>query len=185
MTNGERRGNPLKDTPPELVLFKEIGGSYWTAAIGPVLCLVVFIVELSTGNHQTHWPVLLIFAVIIGGFSYMQTAAARQHVSVLLTDEFLVQGAQTIDVADIAEILPANTGSETQKWEVARPLGELSAVPRRRKGIGVVLKDGSTRQAWARNVEMLRSELTQAHQAIEMGIPPRRANGDDTAGAGA
>lgn len=170
----------LKSTPAELVLFKEIGGSYWAASIGPVLCLVVFFVELFTGNHQTHWPVLLIFAVIIGGFSYMQTAAARQHVSVLLTDEFLLQGAQTVQVGDIAEILPANTGSETQKWEVAKPLGELSAVPRRRKGIGVVMRDGSTRQAWARDVEALRSELTQAHQAIAMGIPPRRADpGDD------
>ncbi|AZG47992.1 DUF3093 domain-containing protein [Gordonia insulae] len=154
------------------VLFYEPGGSWWVVAIGPVLIGAVLALEIA-GPGQVHWPVLSIFAVILIGFSLVQVYAARTHVSVRLTEATLREGTKTIPLTDIAKVLPANNGPEHQTWESARAIGELPAVPRRRKGIGVELADGTVVQAWARDVERFRRELTEAHQAVQMGLPPR------------
>ena len=45
-------------------------------------------------------------------------------------------------------------------------------MPRRRKGVGVRLTSGRLAHAWARDVEAFRSELTRAHTAVRMGLPP-------------
>ncbi|WP_262365668.1 EbsA family protein [Gordonia sp. OPL2] len=168
------------DTPSEPIddgelLFYEPGGSWWVVAIGPVLIGAVLAMEIA-GPGQVHWPVLIIFAVILIGFSLVQVYAARTHVSVRLTETTLSQGTRTIPLSDITKILPANNGPEPQTWESARALGELPAVPRRRKGIGVELADGALAQAWARDVERFRTELSEAHQAVRMGLPPRGRN---------
>ncbi|ROZ98890.1 DUF3093 family protein [Gordonia sp. OPL2] len=157
------------------LLFYEPGGSWWVVAIGPVLIGAVLAMEIA-GPGQVHWPVLIIFAVILIGFSLVQVYAARTHVSVRLTETTLSQGTRTIPLSDITKILPANNGPEPQTWESARALGELPAVPRRRKGIGVELADGALAQAWARDVERFRTELSEAHQAVRMGLPPRGRN---------
>ncbi len=126
------------------------------------------------GKGQVHWPVLSIFFVILVGFSALQVVAARQHVSVRLTETTLRQGAQTIPLSAIAEVYPENRGGEHQKWESARALGELPGVPRRRKGVGVKLKNGKLAQAWARDVDRFRTELTEAHLAVKMGLEPKK-----------
>lgn len=154
-------------------LFAEPGGSWWVVAIGPVLCLAVLIMEII-GGGRLHWPVLLVFAVLIGGFSLVQVYAARTHVSVRLTETSLRQGARTMKLDEIAEIFPQNNSPEPQKWESAPALGELSAVPRRRKGVGIKTHGGKLVQAWARDVDRFRSELVQAHQAVEMGLGPKK-----------
>ena len=156
------------------VLFYEPGGSWWVVSIGPVLCLALLIVEI-VGEGKVHWLALLIFAAIIGGFSLIQVYAARSHVTVRLTETTLRQGAQTIALDEIDEIYPENNSPEHQKWESAPALGELTAVPRRRKGVGIQLRSGRLAQAWARDVDHFRSELTQAHQAIALGLGPRKA----------
>lgn len=154
-------------------LFYEPGGAWWVVAIGPALCLVVLVTEII-GGGKIHWPALLVFALLIGGFSLVQVYAARAHVSVRLTETSLRQGARTILLDEIAEILPENNSPEPQKWESAPALGELSAVPRRRKGVGIKTKNGKLAQAWARDVDHFRSELVQAHQAVELGLGPKR-----------
>lgn len=154
------------------VLFYEPGGSWWVAAIGPILIGAVLAMEIS-GPGQVHWWVLAIFGIILTGFSLVQVHAARTHVSVRLTETTLKQGTRRIPLADIATIYPANNSPEHQDWESARALGELPAVPRRRRGVGVKLADGTVTQAWARDVDRFRTELTQAHQAVQMGLPPR------------
>lgn len=154
---------------PGQTLFYEAGGSWLAVLVGPVLVLVVLILEL-TGPGRVHWPVLAIFFVILGGFGWVQRYAAQQHTSVLLTERTLRQGTVTIDLDDITKIYPANNSAEPKKWESAPALGELSGVPRRRKGIGLKLEDGRLQQAWARNDEVFRSELTQAWQAVKMGL---------------
>jgi hypothetical protein len=171
---GEAARDPDSDTPDGEVLFYEPGGSWWVVAIGPVLCLALLITEI-TGGGKIHWPALLVFAVIIGGFSLVQVYAARSHVSVRLTETTLRQGAQTIALDEIVEILPENNSPEHQKWESAPALGELTAVPRRRKGIGVRLRSGRLAQAWARDVDHFRSELVQAHQAVTLGLGPKKS----------
>ncbi|GAA3951240.1 DUF3093 domain-containing protein [Gordonia caeni] len=155
------------------VLFDEPGGSWWVVSIGPIMIAAVLIMEI-VGGGRIHWPVLTIFGVILVGFTLLQVAAARKHVSVRLTETALHQGAQTIALSDIAEVYPENRTGEHEKWESARALGELPAVPRRRKGVGVKLADGKLRQAWARDVDRFRTELTEAHLAVEMGLEPKK-----------
>ncbi|MGW6035338.1 DUF3093 domain-containing protein [Gordonia terrae] len=164
--------------PAGEVLFAESGGSWWVVLIGPILVGAVLAVEI-TGPGQVHWPVLMIFFVLLLGFSLVQVSAARRHVSVELTETTLRQGAVTTPLADIRKIFPPNHGHAPEDWESASALGELHGVPRRRKGIGVELTSGTLAQAWARDVERLRSELTQAHEAVRLGLPAR---GDSTTG---
>lgn len=155
------------------VLFDEPGGSWWVVAIGPILIAAVLVMEI-VGGGRIHWPVLTIFGVILIGFTLLQVTAARRHVSVLLTETTLRQGAQTIALAEIDEVYPENRAGDHQKWESAQALGELPGVPRRRKGVGVKLADGKLRQAWARDVDRFRRELTEAHLAVTMGLEPKK-----------
>lgn len=172
----EQDGNAEHDradgTTPGEVLFREPGGSPWVIWIGPVLVALVLIMEIL-GPGPVHWPVLLIFGALVTGFSMLQVKAARTHVSVTLTDTTLSQGTRTIDLSEIKSIHPANNTGETQKWESAPALGELHGVPRRRKGVGLELVSGKTVQAWARDVDTFRRELSDAHLAVQLGLPPR------------
>ncbi|UZF57420.1 hypothetical protein LH935_05335 [Gordonia polyisoprenivorans] len=154
------------------VLFYEPGGSWWVVAIGPVLIGAVLAMEIS-GPGQVHWPVLIIFGLIIIGFSVVQVIAARRHVSVELTELTLRQGVRIIALDEIDTIYPENNGPDAKDWESARALGELHGVPRRRRGVGLKLADGSLAQAWARDVQRFRRELTEAHTAVALGLPPR------------
>ena len=169
-------GDTAPDAPAPVAergetLFYEQGGSKWVIAIGPVMLALTLALEIA-GGGRIHWEVLLIFGVILIGFSIMQVVAAQRHVSMRLTDQTLRQGTEVIDLADIAEVLPINNTDRPQDWESARALGELHAVPRRRTGIGVRLTDGRLAQAWARDADRLRTELTEAHLAVKLGLGP-------------
>lgn len=149
------------------VLFEEIGARWRTVAYGPVFCVVALVIELLTGP-VVHWFALALFAAILAGIVAVQVAAARRHVSVQLTATTLRQGAEEVPVAEIAAVLPEADpyADEPQRWESARSLGELSAVPRRRKGIGLRLNDGSLAQAWARDDAGLREALTEVVEHV-------------------
>ncbi|WP_238421446.1 EbsA family protein [Gordonia sp. 'Campus'] len=170
---------PEDEAPVGETLFYEPGGSWWVVLIGPLLVGGVLAVEIA-GPGQVHWPVLAIFFVILLGFSVVQVSAARRHVSVELTETTLRQGAVTIPLSDIEKVFPPNHGAAPEDWESASALGELHGVPRRRKGIGVELTTGTLAQAWARDIERFRSELTQAHEAVRMGLPPRSSKRSTT-----
>lgn len=163
---------PETAVEPGEVLFAESGGSWWVVAIGPILIGAVLAMEIS-GPGQVHWPVITIFGLIVIGFSVVQVFAARRHVSVELTETTLRQGTRTVALADIERIYPENNGAAPQKWESAPALGELHGVPRRRKGVGVELSTGAIAQAWARDVTRFRTELSEAHLAVRLGLPPR------------
>lgn len=175
--DGTDPGESDPGTDPGEVLFYEPGGSRWVVLIGPALVLAVLVMEI-VGPGQVHWPVLIIFLVILFGFSLVQVTAARRHVSVELTETTLRQGAVTTPLADIEEIYPPNNSPTPEDWESAPALGELHGVPRRRKGVGVRLTSGKLAQAWARDVEVFRSELAQAHAAVRMGLPPSGRKAD-------
>ncbi|MFC9516060.1 hypothetical protein ACFTSD_10075 [Nocardiaceae bacterium NPDC056970] len=144
-------------------LFLEEGARWRTVVYGPVFCVIALVIELVTGP-VVHWFALTLFAAILAGIVSVQVAAARRHVSVLLTGSLLRQGAEEVPLDEIDEVLPEADpyADEPQPWETARTLGELSGVPRRRTGIGLRLRDGSLAQAWARDDEGLRDALTQA-----------------------
>ncbi|WYY09589.1 DUF3093 domain-containing protein [Gordonia hydrophobica] len=170
--NPRKKAKHAPPIDPGETLLYESGGSWWVVSIGPIMILAILILEIL-GKGRIHWGVLLIFGSILVGFTVLQVFAARQHVSMCLTETTLRQGQETIEIADIVKIFPENTGAEPADWESAPALGELHAVPRRRKGVGVRLANGRLAQAWARDVGRLRTELTEAHLAVTMGLPPK------------
>jgi hypothetical protein len=114
-----------------------------------------------------------IFFVLVTGFLWIQIKAARIHTSVELTPDHLRQGEERISIDDIVRIYPEASGAQTQKWQSSRALGELTGVPRGRKGIGLKLTNDRAAQAWARKHHRLRTELTRV---VEERIPPEPAS---------
>ncbi|WP_238815594.1 hypothetical protein [Nocardia brasiliensis] len=142
------------------ILFAEPGARWRTTAYGPILCLIILILELATGS-AVHWFALLFCGSLIAGFVVLQVVAGRRHVSVELTGTTLRQGTETLPLSTIAAVLPERDEDawDDEEWESARALGELSGVPRRRTGIGLRLADGGYVQAWARDHRALRAAL--------------------------
>ncbi|MCM6774884.1 hypothetical protein NDR87_25920 [Nocardia sp. CDC159] len=152
----------MTDAAPP-VRFAEPGARWRTIAYGPLLCLAILILELVL-RGEVHWFGLTFCAVLLAGFVWLQVVAGRRHVGVELTDTTLRQGTEVLALRDIARVLPEpdEDAGEDESWQSARALGELTGVPRRRKGIGLRLRDGGTVQAWARDHVRLREELTAA-----------------------
>lgn len=155
------------DTAPT-VRFAEPGARWRSIAYGPLLCLVILILELIVRRGGVHWFGLGFCALLLAGFVALQVVAGRRHVSVELTDTSLREGAETISLDSIATIFPEHDEEswEDEDWQSARALGELTGVPRRRKGIGLKLRDGGLVQAWAKDHLRLREELTAALEEL-------------------
>lgn len=143
------------------ILFAEPGARWRSVAYGPLLCLIILILEVLTSAY-VHWFALIFCAVLIAGFVVLQVIAGQRHVSVELTDTALREGTETLPLALIDAVLPERDEEswDDEDWESARSLGELSGVPRRRKGIGLRLVDGDLVQAWAKDHRGLRAALT-------------------------
>ncbi|MVU83638.1 hypothetical protein GPX89_41170 [Nocardia sp. ET3-3] len=148
---------------PGAVLFSEPGARWRTIAYGPALCAIILAIELIRGG-AVHWFGLAFCAVLLAGFVWLQVVAGKRHISVELTPESLREGTEVTRLNDIAEVLPEDDQEswDYEDWQSARALGELTGVPRRRKGIGLKLKDGRLVQAWAHDHVTLRAELTAA-----------------------
>lgn len=145
-------------------LFHEVGGSWYWVLAGPMSALAMLMIEKS-GGYSWQLSVPLVFLVLVSGFVGLQVKAARIHTSVELTPETLRQGTETIKVAEIVHVYPEAMNpvvpeKELERWQSARALGELIAVPRGRVGIGLCLTHGRTAQAWARRHRHLRAALT-------------------------
>ncbi|GAB2542593.1 hypothetical protein [Nocardia heshunensis] len=145
------------------VLFSEPGARFRTIAYGPALCAIILLVEVMRGG-AIHWFGLLFCGLLLAGFVWLQVVAGKRHISVELTADSLREGTETVPLRDIAEVLPEDDEEswDYEDWQSARALGELSGVPRRRKGIGLKLTDGRLVQAWARDHVTLRAELAAA-----------------------
>lgn len=158
--------------PPPTVLFHEQGASWWWLSAGPGAGIVMALIQAS-GGYGIRLLVPGIFLVLVGGFLWIQVHAARIHTSVELTPEYLRQGTERIPIANIIRVYPEPKGQEEPKWQSARALGELTGVPRGRKGIGLKLTNDRAVQAWARKHQLLRSALTHL---VEERIPPETAS---------
>jgi hypothetical protein len=157
---------------PSEVLFYEQGASWWWLLAGPAAAIAMALIQLSAG-YGIQLLVPGIFLVLVGGFLWIQVKAARIHTSVELTPEYLRQGTEILRIGDIMRIYPEPTGPEEPKWMSARALGELTGVPRGRKGIGLRLNNDRSAQAWARKHHQLRAALTHL---VEERIPPEPAS---------
>jgi hypothetical protein len=146
--------------PSQERLFYEPGASWAWLLAGPAAGGAMLAIQISAGyGLQPLVPGL--FLVLVSGFLAIQVKAARIHTSVELTPETLRQGAEITKVSEIVTVYPPAAGSEMQKWQSARALGELTGVPRGRTGIGLKLAGNRTAQAWARRHVTLREELTR------------------------
>ena len=150
------------------VLFYEQGASWWWILAGPAAGCAMALIQLSAG-YGIQWMVPSIFFVLVTGFLWIQVKAARIHTSVELTPDHLRQGEERISIDDIVRVYPEPSGPDVAKWQSSRALGELTGVPRGRKGIGLKLSNDRAAQAWARKHRQLRSELTRL---VEERIPP-------------
>lgn len=150
------------------VIFHEQGASWWWLSAGPGAGIAMALIQLSAG-YGIQLLVPGVFLVLVGGFLWIQVHAARIHTSVELTPDYLRQGTERLRIDDIVRIYPEPTGPDEPKWMSSRALGELTGVPRGRKGIGLKLTNDRTAQAWARKHHMLRSALTHL---VEERIPP-------------
>jgi hypothetical protein len=157
--------------PPPEVLFYEQGASWWWIAAGPAAGIAMALIQLSAG-YGIQLLVPGAFFVLVTGFLAIQVKAARIHTSGELTPEYLRQGTERLDIDAIVRIYPEPTGPDEPRWQSARALGELTGVPRGRKGIGLRLTNDRTAQAWARKHHQLRSALTHL---VEERIPPESA----------
>jgi hypothetical protein len=148
---------------PGEVAFAEPGAKWNAVALGPALCVVVLVADIFVGAG-VHLLGLALFAAVLAGFVALQVLAARRHASVEVTATRLRCGSESLELADVAEVLPPADpmDEDLQPWETARVLGELSGVPRRRTPIGLRLVDGGTVRAWARDGDRLRSVLESA-----------------------
>jgi hypothetical protein len=144
--------------PEVQVLFSEPGASWLWLLAGPAAGIAMLLIQISSGYGPK--PLVPgIFLVLVTGFLAIQVKAARIHTSVVLTPEYLREGAETILVPEIVRVYPEAEGNEVPKWQSARALGELTGVPRGRTGIGVRLTSDRTAQAWARRHRELRAAL--------------------------
>ena len=162
--------HPVVTPAQEPVLFSEPGGRWRTVTYGPLLCLIVLILELVIGRGAIHWFGLTFCAALLAGFVALQVVAGRRHVSVELTESSLRQGTETVALDSIARVFPEHDDEswDDDAWQSARALGELTGVPRRRTGIGLKIRGGGMVQAWARDHRELRAQLTTAvEQAAE------------------
>ena len=148
----------------QVSLFYEPGASWYWLLAGPVSGLTMLLIQLKGGGGiQLFVP--SVFLVLVTGFLWLQVHAARIHTSVELTADSLRQGTEVIPVRTILTVYPeaerkVKSGELLQKWQTSRALGELSGIPRGRKGVGLGLTGERTAQAWARKHGQLREALT-------------------------
>ena len=176
-------GTETKSAP----LFREVGASWYWVLVGPVSAALMLYLEKSNG-YGWQLSVPLLFLVLVTSFIALQVKAARIHTSVELTSQTLRQGTETIKVAEIVNVYPQAdhplaSEKELERWQSARALGELVAVPRGRTGIGLRLTGGRTAQAWARRHRHLRNLLTPLVEE-RVGPPDSPDDDGDDAGSG-
>ena len=153
--------------PPD-ALFYEQGASWLWVLTGPASAVAMLLIQMSAGLG-IQWLVPTVFFLLVTGFVAIQVKAARIHTSVELTPTTLREGTEKIQIDDIVRIYPEPTGSEAPKWQTARPLGELTGVPKGRTGIGLKMTNDRTAQAWARKHQQLRAALIHL---VDERIPP-------------
>ncbi|GAA4819971.1 hypothetical protein [Tomitella cavernea] len=144
-------------------LFSEPGARWWPIVLAPAFALVGIVMDAVMGGGMPV-PVWLVSGAVLAAVGALIIHAARTHTAVELTGSTLRLGTDDIAIADIVHVFPpAPKGRRRQDprepWESARSLGGLSVVPRGRRGIGVQLRSGALRQAWARDDAALRAVL--------------------------
>jgi len=157
-----------QDSAVSNVLFFEQGASWLWVLTGPASGIAMLLIQVSAGLG-IQWIVPTAFFALVTSFVAVQIKAARIHTSVELTPTTLREGTEVTNIEDIVRIYPEASGPDAPLWQSARALGELTGVPKGRKGIGVKLSNDRTAQAWARKHQQLRAALIHL---VDERIPP-------------
>lgn len=169
------------DNQSEQPLYTESGASWLWLLAGPAAGLIMVIVQFRAGmGLRLGVPVM--FMVLVSGFLALQVKAARIHTSLALTAGALRQGTETLPIKDIVSVYPepentvkaagfidkwqgralgVSASGPLEKWQTSRALGELSGVPKGRTPVGLKLTGNRYVQAWARDPDALRAELSR------------------------
>ncbi|MUM19831.1 hypothetical protein FZI91_04765 [Mycobacterium sp. CBMA271] len=147
-------------------LFYEPGSRWRWLLLGPLAGLIIFGLQIW-GKAGINFFMPVVVAAVVAFFIALQIYAARVHASVELTPTELRQGTETVSVSHIKWLYP---DADRHVWEEARPLGELTGVPKGRKPVGLRLAGGRRAQAWAKKHEELRAALTTLVPAPPAGM---------------
>ncbi|HEY0637327.1 MAG TPA: hypothetical protein VGD67_06750 [Pseudonocardiaceae bacterium] len=134
------------------VLYAEPGSTWWPLAWGPALALVGVMLDALSGHAVQVWlwlPVAVLFTLI----SAVSVSARRKVRRVLLTPEALHQGRERLAVAEIESVGEAGVAMG------APVLGGSWLVPNGTDGLPLLLRDGRSVLAWARDVEAFEAAL--------------------------
>ncbi len=159
------------------VRYEEPAASWWALLFGPGFALAGILFEAFTPGPIL-WPVWLIAALALSGFTAMWVYARRRYAVVRLTSEVLRQGEETLPVERIAAIAnehdehhehdgdadTEDTEAVTRDAEpprVSRVLGGGLAAPRKYDELPLRLDDGTVVLAWARDGHALRTALRE------------------------
>jgi hypothetical protein len=122
--------------------------------IGPVVAVGGLLLDRLAPGGATPWA-----WVVIGVVLFMPIAlvvrARRRLLAVRVTRRSLVQGEESVPVARIAGVRPADGSG---RYGI-RPFGDHPTVPRHLGVVVVTLDDGTRRAAWARDAEGLHAAL--------------------------
>ncbi len=140
------------------VRYDEPAASWWALLFGPVFALAGILFEAFTPGPIL-WPVWLIAALALTGFTAMWVYARRRYAVVRLTSDVLRQGEETLPVERIAAIADEDDDGESQR--ASRVLGGGLAAPRKYDELPLRLDDGTVVLAWARDGHALRTALRE------------------------
>lgn len=147
----------MNESADEPVLFHEPGTSWRWLLLGPLAGVMMYAIQI-TGAASRGIMLPIGTALVVTFFLALQIYAARLHTSVRLTPVTLQQGGEGLPVSQIRWMYP---DADRDIWEEARPLGEMSTVPKGRKEIGLRLTGGRRVRAWARRPAELREQLAK------------------------
>ncbi|GAA1206333.1 hypothetical protein [Prauserella alba] len=137
------------------VHYDEPGATLWRLGLGPALAALGFVTELILGQPP-HWLMWIITGAGLLWLNGLWVFARRKFLRVRVTDTELVQGTETLPIADIAAVLTREPRPGT------RVLGGGQTVPRRYEAVELKLAGRKHVLAWSQDTETFTAALHTA-----------------------
>lgn len=146
---------PTGDAGEVAVHYSEPGATLWRLGLGPALAALGFCAELILGQPP-HWPMWIITGVVLLLLNGAWVFARRTFLRVRVTDAALVQGTETVPIAEIVSV-------RTREPELGtRVLGGGQTVPRRFEAVELELSGRKRAAAWSQDAETFTAALRTA-----------------------
>ncbi|GAA1251338.1 hypothetical protein GCM10009676_42670 [Prauserella halophila] len=139
----------------DTVHYDEPGSGLWRLGLGPALAALGFVTEVLLGQPP-HWLMWIITGVGLLWLNGAWVFARRKFLRVRVTDTELVQGTETVPIADIASVLTREPRPGT------RVLGGGQTVPNRFEAVELTLVGRKHVLAWSQDSETFTAALHTA-----------------------